>query len=209
MAFAYLRGTHPSRDVSFAGLVYSFLHYFIVVLQCNEDIMQIFVNGKEVKFTPHEETYLSDVLIKLKPWLENNGFYLESVAVDQVFYHAGNISDLAGKKIEDVKKVEITALSRLEIEFIQYSVIRNYFNALIDAIDKKDSNALKNLASQYDEIQKTLSLNVKFAQGKENQLDLMLKNPADGDNPEAIKNAAASIVKLCENGLEELKNGKN
>ena len=69
MAFAYLRGTHPSRDVSFAGLVYSFLHFFIVVLQCNEDIMQILVNGKEVKFTPHEETYLSDVLIKLKQWL--------------------------------------------------------------------------------------------------------------------------------------------
>ena len=171
--------------------------------------MQIFVNGKEVQFTPHGETYLSDVLVSFRAWLEQNGFYLESVAVDQVFYHAGNITELAEKKIEDVQKVEVTALSKLEIEFIQYSVIKNYFSALVSAIEKKDSGALANLASQYDEIQKTLSLNVKFAHGDENKLELMLKNPTDGDNPDAIKNAALSIVKLCENGLEELKNGKN
>ena len=171
--------------------------------------MQIFVNGKEVQFTPHGEKYISDVLVGFRVWLEQNGFYLESVAVDHVFYHAGNITELAEKKIEDVDKIEVTALSKLEIEFIQYSVIRNYFNALISAIDKKDTEALADLASQYDEIQKTLSLNVKFAQGNEDQLQLMLKNPTDGDNPDAIKNAAASIVKLCESGLEELKNGKN
>ena len=145
--------------------------------------MQIFVNGMEVAFTQHNETYISEVLVGFKNWLE--------------------------KKIDDVQKVEVTALSKLEIEFIQYSVIKNYFSALIEAIDKKDTEALANLASQYDEIQKTLSLNVKFAQGDENKLELMLKNPTDGDNPDAIKNAALSIVKLCENGLEELKNGKN
>ncbi|MBO7429512.1 MAG: hypothetical protein J6U56_00655, partial [Spirochaetia bacterium] len=129
----------------------------------------------------------------------------ESVAVDQVFYHAGNITELAEKKIDDVQKVEVTALSKLEIEFIQYSLVRNYFSALIKAIDEKNQDALANLASQYDEIQKTLSLNVKFAQGDENQLELMLRNPSDGDNPQSIRNAAASIVKLCESGLEELK----
>ena len=167
--------------------------------------MQIFVNGKEVTFNRKDETYISEVLVGFKDWLEQNGFYLESVAVDQVFYHAGNITELAGKKIDDVKKIEVTALSRLEIEFIQYSVVRNYFSALIKAIDEKNQDALSDLASQYDEIQKTLSLNVKFAQGDENQLELMLKNPSDGDNPQSIRNAAASIVKLCESGLEELK----
>ncbi len=167
--------------------------------------MKIFLNGKEVTFTRHEEVYLSEVLVGFKNWLEKNGFYLESVSVDHVFYHAGNVIELAEKKIEDVDKVEVTALSRLEIEFIQYSVIRNYFNALIKAIDEKDPETLANLASQYDEIQKTLSLNVKFAQGDENHLELMLKNPTDGDNPDAIKSAAASIVRLCESGLEELK----
>ena len=171
--------------------------------------MQIFVNGKEVQFTPHGEKYISDVLVGFRAWLERNGFYFESVAVDHVFYHAGNITELAEKKIEDVEKIEVTALSKLEIEFIQYSVIRNYFNALIEAIDKKDTDSLANLASQYDEIQKTLSLNVKFVQGDENKLELMLKNPSDGNNPDSIKNAALSIVKLCESGLEELKNGKN
>ena len=167
--------------------------------------MQIFVNGKEVTFNRKDETYISEVLVGFKEWLEKNGFYLESVAVDQVFYHAGNITELAGKKIDDVQKVEVTALSRLEIEFIQYSVVRNYFSALIEAIDRKDTDALANLASQYGEIQKTLSLNIKFAQGDENQLELMLKNPSSGDNPQTIRNAAASIVKLCESGLEELK----
>jgi hypothetical protein len=88
--------------------------------------MQIFVNGMEVAFTQHNETYINEVLVGFKNWLE--------------------------KKIDDVQKIEVTALSKLE---------------------------------------------------------LMLKNPADGDNPEAIKNAALSIMKLCENGLEELKNGKN
>ena len=171
--------------------------------------MQIFVNGKEVTFNRKDETYISEVLVGFKEWLEKNGFYLESVAVDQVFYHAGNITELAEKKIDDVQKVEVTALSKLEIEFIQYSLVRNYFSALIKAIDEKNQDALANLASQYDEIQKTLSLNVKFAQGNENQLELMLKNPTDGENPDAIKNAALSIVKLCENGLEEIKNGKN
>ena len=171
--------------------------------------MQIFVNGKEVQFTPHGEKYISDVLVGFRAWLERNGFYFESVAVDHVFYHAGNITELAEKKIEDVEKIEVTALSKLEIEFIQYSVIRNYFNALIEAIDKKDTDTLANLASQYDEIQKTLSLNVNFVQGDENKLELMLKNPSDGNNPDSIKNAALSIVKLCESGLEELKNGKN
>jgi len=167
--------------------------------------MKIFVNGKEVQFTPHGEKYISEVLVGFKSWLEKNGFYLESVAVDHVFYHAGNITELAVKKIDDVEKIEVTALSKLEIEFIQYTLVRNYFSALIKAIDGKNQDALANLASQYDEIQKTLSLNVKFAQGDENKLELMLKNPSDGDNPEAIKNAAASIVKLCESGLEELK----
>ncbi len=167
--------------------------------------MKIFVNGKEVKFTPHGEKYISEVLVGFKSWLEKNGFYLESVAVDHVFYHAGNITELAEKKIDDVEKIEVTALSKLEIEFIQYTLVRNYFSALIKAIDEKNQDALANLASQYDEIQKTLSLNVKFAEGDENKLELMLKNPSDGDNPEAIKNAALSIVKLCESGLEELK----
>ncbi|MBO7094504.1 MAG: hypothetical protein J6W33_06345, partial [Spirochaetia bacterium] len=83
--------------------------------------MQIFVNGKEVTFNRKDETYISEVLVGFKEWLEQNGFYLESVAVDQVFYHAGNITELAEKKIDDVQKVEVTALSKLEIEFIQYS----------------------------------------------------------------------------------------
>ena len=167
--------------------------------------MKIFVNGVEVAFTRHDETYISEVLVGFKSWLEKNGFYLESVAVDHVVYHAGNITELAEKKIDDVQKIEVTALSKLEIEFIQYTLVKNYFSALIQAIDDKNQDALADLASQYDEIQKTLSLNVKFAQGEENKLDLMLKNPSDGDNPEAIKNAASSIVKLCESGLEELK----
>jgi len=167
--------------------------------------MEIFVNGKEVQFTPQGEEYISEVLVGFKNWLEKNGFYLESVSVDHVFYHAGNITDLAEKKIDDVQKIEVTALSKLEIEFIQYTLVKNYFSALIKAIEDKNQEALANLASQYDEIQKTLSLNVKFAQGDENKLELMLKNPSDGDNPEAIKNAALSIVKLCESGLEELK----
>ena len=167
--------------------------------------MEIFVNGKEVQFTPHGEKYISEVLVGFKNWLEKNGFYLESVAVDHVVYHAGNITELAEKKIDDVQKIEVTALSRLEIEFIQYTLVKNYFSALIKAIENKNQETLADLAAQYDEIQKTLSLNVKFAQGDENKLELMLKNPSDGDNPEAIKNAALSIVKLCESGLEELK----
>ena len=167
--------------------------------------MEIFVNGKEVQFTPHGEKYISEVLVGFKNWLEKNGFYLESVAVDHVVYHAGNITELAEKMIDDVQKIEVTALSRLEIEFIQYTLVKNYFSALIKAIEDKNQETLADLAAQYDEIQKTLSLNVKFAQGDENKLELMLKNPSDGDNPEAIKNAALSIVKLCESGLEELK----
>ena len=166
--------------------------------------MQIFLNGKEVQFTPNGERYLSDVLTKLKNWMEGNGFFIESLSVDNTNYDNHNMEQFCNIKLEDVNRIDVEAFSRLELEFIQYSVVRNYFNAIIEAIDKNDSTALKSLADEYDEIQQTLSLTVKFAQDDEDRLVALLKAPLDGQNVQEIRNAAASIAKLCQEGLDEL-----
>lgn len=155
--------------------------------------MKIFLNGKEVSFTQTDERYMSDVLIGLLPWLEQNGFYMDSIAINRVLYHKENLTELAGMKIEDVEKMEVSAFSRMEIEFIQYSVLKNYFTAVLEAIEKDDDEKFNLLAENFEEIRTTLALNIKFE-----GLDIELRKD------EKLKESAETIVKLCNASLEEI-----
>ncbi len=159
--------------------------------------MKIFLNGKEVTFNQTDERYVSDVLIRLLPWMEQNGFFMDSIAINKVLYHKENLPELAGMEIEDVDKMEVIAYSKMEIEFVQYSVLKNYFTAVLEAIEKNDTEKFNVLAENFEEIKHTLSLNIKFE-----GVDIELKMD------EKLKESAATIIKLCDASLAEIKKFK-
>lgn len=159
--------------------------------------MKIFLNGKEVTFNQTDEKYVSDVLLGLLPWMEHNGFFMDSIAINKVLYHKENLTELADMEIEDVDKMEVIAYSKMEIEFVQYSVLRNYFTAISEAIEKNDTEKFNVLAENFEDIKHTLSLNIKFA-----GVDIELKMD------EKLKESAATIIKLCDASLAEIKKFK-
>jgi len=118
--------------------------------------MDIFINDHQIDFQLENETLLFEVVEGLSSWASDDGVHIQSILFDDNKYSADN-PVCRETTIDSIRKLNITAKSRMEIHEENLQLLYQYISLLMKAIEGKNIRLVKDLQADADSITKLLA----------------------------------------------------
>ncbi|MDR1316440.1 MAG: hypothetical protein LBK13_06160 [Spirochaetales bacterium] len=124
--------------------------------------MKIFINGEPVSFSLENEKTLFDVFGAISGWAADQGIRISCFEVDGEPIHIPPIGTWAGRPLEDILTIAVSAEQDKPAEDIHdLEVIRDYFDLFEKALAADDEKALGEILKEYPYIRQALEVHIK------------------------------------------------
>jgi hypothetical protein len=134
--------------------------------------VQVLINQERVDVTLENEKTLGEVVHGIRTWLNESQLYITDVTVDEQGVALDAPDSWADTSIEDVDRIEISALPPWQVKSAGLQLLTDYFSYLADAIRNGKQENIAELATEAPNVASSLPLYARDLVDTENRDDI-------------------------------------